>query len=835
MDFPVCPACRQSVIDDDAVDCPFCGASMKSKPVTKPVSAAASPVAAANPVAAGSKPVAKKSVPGKPTLPGDDFPFDVELTAGKSAIPAMPNPTKQRSLKVVCPMCDTPGYLPPTAAGQEVRCANAKCVMPVFTAPKPKKVEVAAPSQPAESSNLLLVGIMTAALMAVIGGGLYFFYMIPSNSNATGPKQLTEEDKKLLAESFGGSKKSAASNSQPNPLAIDPKKTPAADPSETAPAAKDELIKDALKQMKESSLEKNKQRSKPYCRQLAAEANAVIGDAVAAREHLEQLLKVGNDVRYYRIIPLLDLFWVEFATGDKAASAKTLNAAVSEVPKIPKFGRTRQEIAGRLAAALVAAGRSTEASSLLADFYSSDADAQFAARLQIATDGKVTRLSDSYSVLPWKFPQSVAVTASLISRGQLESAYKWAANQSSDDGIAECLSLWAEEIAFRKAAAGTPDAGGEIAAAVERLPPAFAARIWARAGCGRLMAKDPTGVNAAIKLAEEKLAQISVLAECKMPTIKLTDRFKLPTAAPLLQAATAACELSFLQAQSSSTLAGAESSLDLAMRFVDATAPSMAVSQQRQDEAERLGVFGLRKLLKEELKTKTDDEARTAASNYKRALGEIFEASQRRFELETLLLSRLSAAGVGLSSKVWIIVSSRAQSEDVNLRDNFFTTPLIGELREALKGTSEEKAIMGEWRRQFGETTLPRPVAIEFSELLEKDPSIAVGFIQSVDIKPNRRDEMLLQAASRMAATNRLPIAFRLIARLDDNDIVVREDCYRFAAALAAQRGQPDAVWKQVGQVIQQTEKVALCRGLIAGLQAAGKPIDEFPESASRH
>ena len=36
MDFPVCPSCRQSVIDDDAVDCPFCGASMKAKPGAKP-------------------------------------------------------------------------------------------------------------------------------------------------------------------------------------------------------------------------------------------------------------------------------------------------------------------------------------------------------------------------------------------------------------------------------------------------------------------------------------------------------------------------------------------------------------------------------------------------------------------------------------------------------------------------------------------------------------------------------------------------------------------------------------------------------------------------------
>ena len=103
MDFAVCPSCHQSVLDDDAVDCPFCGASMKAKPGAKPAAAAAKSPAAA-------KPVAGKAAPSKPTLPGDDLPFESELTAGKSAIPAMPSATKQRTWQVICPMCDTPGY-----------------------------------------------------------------------------------------------------------------------------------------------------------------------------------------------------------------------------------------------------------------------------------------------------------------------------------------------------------------------------------------------------------------------------------------------------------------------------------------------------------------------------------------------------------------------------------------------------------------------------------------------------------------------------------------------------------------------------------------------------
>ena len=48
MDLPSCPACNQSVLDDDATHCPFCGASMSGDGTTvsvpeRPTTASASP------------------------------------------------------------------------------------------------------------------------------------------------------------------------------------------------------------------------------------------------------------------------------------------------------------------------------------------------------------------------------------------------------------------------------------------------------------------------------------------------------------------------------------------------------------------------------------------------------------------------------------------------------------------------------------------------------------------------------------------------------------------------------------------------------------------------
>lgn len=792
---------------------------MKAKPGAKPAAKPSGPAPKAAAVAA--KPAAGKPTAPKPTLPGDDLPFESELTTGKPAIPALPSPTKQRTLQVICPMCDTPGYLPPTAAGQNVRCANPKCVMPVFTAPAEKKKEVPPPPPPPKPSNLPMIFGITGAAVLLIGAGIFFAFL-PSNKPKE--KQLSEEEKQLLAEMAGGNKQPAArsvpgmNSSSPDAGLSDPKAGKKEPGQEKTPAGLD--ITKILKQMKDSSLAAEKQRSKPYCRQLSAEANAVTGNPGAAREHLDQLLKVGPELSYYRIVPLLDLFWAEFDT-DKKAAAKTLETAFSEVPKLPKFGRTRFEIVGRLIAALAAAGRTSDALGILSKIESSDPEAQLAARLQRATDGRVAPLAETDTVLPWKHPQAAAATFSLITRGQLAAAAAWAAAQSSDEAKSECLAVWAQELMRLKSGSGELDGGGEIAAAVEKLSPAFAARVWARAGCGRVQAKDPQGAAKAIALAQEQLAKIAVPAEIDMPALKQTLKYKRPAAEPLLQAAVAAGELAFLQAQSAETKADAEKSLDLALSFVRGTSPTIAAASQRQEDAERQGA-GIRGMLKKELNLKSDDEARTAASNYRQVLSDIVDASEQRFTVETQLLSRLQGAGVGLASKVWVDVNARSTADNINRKDNFFATGLPGQLIESLKGTDEERAIRGAWSLYSREEAPPRPPLIQFQELLAKaEFAKAAQFLESIDNKAGRREEILLQTTSDLASKNQLSVVFQMISKLDS--LVAREECYRLACALGAQRGQSDLIWNQVSQVGQQTEKVAICRGLIAGMQTADK------------
>ncbi len=827
MDFPVCPACGQSVIDDDVEDCPFCGSSMKAKPGAKP--AAPKPAAASNakPGAAPAKPgagaAAKPSGPGKGTpankpggtKPGadDDFPFDAHLPSGKSAIQAMPNATKQRSLQVVCPMCETAGYVPPTAAGQEVKCANPKCMVPVFKAPA---AVVEAPPPPPKKSNLLPILGLTAVVAVVAGLGIFVLPGLLASKPK--PSGLSDEAKAQLAEMAKGS---APKPGTPKTETSTDKteKTPGTaknggTKASAGPKSTEDVIADALKQMDEACLigEARRQRSKPYCRQLTAEAHALAGDATAAHEHLRQLEVVGRDVLYYRIVPNLDLFWIEWAAGDKTAANKSLDAALADAPKIPKVGRNQLEIAGRLAAALAAGGRIPDGLSVLQGHQSAEADGQLAARAQMASDGRLARLTTTRAVLPWSAPQAVAATAALVAHGQSTAARQWAVAQPNDEAKSECLAIWAEEVARGQAQPGSADSNKELVEAVKPLAPPLAARVWARAACGRSAARDAAGAAATLKLARDLLATVAAPSDPTMPEIKQTAKYTVPATAPLVRAATAAAEIAFAQSLSADSLKDAEASLDQALQFARGLAPGWPAASQRSNEAEQLGANGLGGLLKAELKLKTDDEARLAVGKYRRALTDITEASRHRFELQTTILLRMVHAG--LKDKVWTVVSTRSAESDPSLRDDFLATPLVGELLELFHGTETEKAIQGALPAG---SPPPRPDLVTAREFLTKgDAQGAAEFVSNLD-PHSRRDELALTLSGWLATTNKLETALQFIGRLDD--IVLREEAYRLTAGLATQRGQTEAIAKQIGLAGQATERAALCRGLIGGLK----------------
>ncbi|MBS0205119.1 MAG: hypothetical protein JSS49_19620 [Planctomycetes bacterium] len=822
MDFPVCPSCGQSVIDDDAADCPFCGSSMKAKPGSKP---APKPAAATSksPTATKSAATAKSSSaagsgtrPGTKSGPADDFPFEAEVPGAKTAIQAMPNASKGRTLQVTCPMCETTGYVPPNSVGKDVKCANMKCMVPVFKVPVP--VVEAPPPPPPKKSNILVVGGITLVVVAVIGGGIIY---VSSQSNSSKPVVkggLSDEAKAALAEMNA---QPAVPPVKPDPAA-DNKVAPQEDTttkSATTAKTPDELITAALKLMGESCLKGDRrQRSKPFCRQLAADACIRVGDIKAANEHLSQLMIVGSAVPYFRIEPRLEMFWNDWNAGDKAAATKILDSVLVDVAKLPTVGRTQLEVASRIAAALVLSGQTPKARELLENHQSSLLEGQISARAQMASDGRVSRLTKTHSVLPWSNPQAVAATMSLVVRGQADAGRDWALAQSDVEVKVECLSAWAETVARQQEKPPIDDA-------VKGLPPALAARVWARAACGRFVAGDKAGATQLLKSAQDLMATVPPPAEPELPALKPLLTYKLPDPAPLIQAATTAAEIAFAHAQFPDHKQQAEESLGTSLAFVRGIAPALPAVAPKLDQADQLGSSGLREMIKKELGIKKDDVADQHAKTYRKVVSDLNDAGERRLYLQVDILSRLIE--VGLKEKAWTIVSDSSAAPNPGRRDEFLTTRLVGELLEAFQGTETEKAILG---AVPAGTNPPRPAYAVIRQLLkERNTTQAAQYICALDSNSGERDDAALMFATYLAINDKPEFVFALIGKFDD--MVLREECYRLSGALLAQRGLAEAVWNQANIVQQATEKNSLCRGMVVGLKA-GAAQKELPDPA---
>ena len=124
MELPLCPSCGQSVLEDDATDCTFCGAAMDGS------SGAKKPKAQPKKKKPAAEPKAETAAAS-----ADEDPFAIQQNPTTTkAVPCSPKPRRGRQQRVICPMCDSQGFIPKAALGRQVRCANKECLVPIFTA-----------------------------------------------------------------------------------------------------------------------------------------------------------------------------------------------------------------------------------------------------------------------------------------------------------------------------------------------------------------------------------------------------------------------------------------------------------------------------------------------------------------------------------------------------------------------------------------------------------------------------------------------------------------------------------------------------------------------------
>jgi hypothetical protein len=825
MDLPSCPACGQSVLDEDAEDCPFCGASMSGKPGAK---SPAGSTGAATDKQAGTK--KRKAAAPQGEKPESDDPFDVAAPVSRKVVQLLAKPTKGKLDRVICPMCDTAGFQSKKAAGREVRCANKECLVPIFTAPAPEgeeKPDAAARAEAlaAESqSNGLSIGAYSGiAVVAavVLGGGAFYFTSEPE------VQEKTFEE--LMAEKRGG-------NPAPAPVSPDNPGTtphvepdePVVDPGPTGPPVV-EMRSTSLRIMAHTSLQNDRNQRKPFCRRLTAEAFAIAGDFDGVTEQLTQLKKVGPQLTYYRILPLVQVAWSHLQAGNSDAATAAVAEALPLVDDLPAFGTLAIDTVTDLAAVLVALNRTPEAIKLLEERSDTGPVGQFLESRSRSESSASHSFDLAVSLRPvtgWSAPQCVAVTVQLTARGMPDQALAFAKQAPDQSAIEDCLSSWAEASLL---AAGDDKPLSSIDTAIASLDKNVQAKIQSRCSLTLFGMGKPALAAAPLAKARTLLGTAGAPFSITVQRLKQNPRLTLPAELPIRRKVLAAAELAHVEAVLGEDDAAWKSVL-LAMDFTRTMAPTLKLANQPGAEIKQRGEAAVTDELKTLKNLLTADEARIAYRNYRNRSLKVLNAATARFDLQEQILTEVLQWG--FTDRIWEEVQKRAgESTEADSQEPWFETNLVKAIYNDFRVRDHvDKALAVEaavTKSRLDGLSAPHVVALFQSAERAMGSNSSAGarllasFLRKYNEEADKQwqQETMLRLVSRLVAADRNKDAFKLVAAIQD--VQTRELAYELAGMEIAARGHLVAVYDYARNTdIVPPEKVALLRGFIGQLPA---------------
>jgi hypothetical protein len=831
MDLPSCPACGQSVLDEDAEDCPFCGASMSGKPGAKPSAPAPTADAAAEKPATTKRGKADST---KAEKPSSDDPFDVASPVSRKVVQLLAKPSKGKLYRIVCPMCETAGFQSKKAASREVRCANKECLVPIFTASADESAEKAKAAAAAAEAEALAAeakskGLSVGAYIgiavvsaAVLGGGAFIL-------TGDSPKEeLTTEEK--LALKRGGNPPPVAPPTPNNPGTSEPDKPdePAVPPKPAGPPVAD-MRATSLQLMSHTSLQRDRNQRKPFCRRLTAEAYAIAGDFKAVDLQLTQLDKVGSRLKYYRILPQVQVAWKHLENGNAAGATAAVKDALPLVRDLPTFGTDATDTVTELSTLLVAMDRVPEAVALLEKRNDAGPLGQFLESRSRSEAIPGVSFDHAVSMRPvagWSAPQWVAVTVSLTARRMSNKALAFAKQARNQTAIEDCLSGWAEASLL---VAGNGEPLGEIDSSIQSLSKSAQARIQSRCALTLHGLGKATLAMGPLTKARELLGAAGSAFTIELQSLKQNAELKIPDDLPIRQKALAAAELAHAEAVLTETDAAWKSVL-LAMDICRTMAPALSIADEPFIEIKQRGEATVTNELKALKNLLTDDEARIAYQNYRNRSRQLRSAAEARFTLQEQILTEVLEWG--FADQIWSEVQKKA---DRTIADNghepWFETNLAQALYNSFRVNGDtDKASEVETtvtKRRLAELSAPRIIAYSqasqkaMSSKPEGGTAVLAAFLNRHNEEADKRwqQETMLRLVSRLISADRQQDAFKLVAAI--KDVQTRELAYELTGQEVTVRGHMVEVFEYAKTAdLIPPERVAFLRGFLGQLPA---------------
>lgn len=839
MEFKTCPSCKASVLEDDADNCPFCGASMTGRPTptapAKPATEARTQTATPKSAPAADKTApqpasgpARRRTKAAPAVDDGGDPFEVDTRAVQKAIPVSRKPTKGHMHRVVCPMCETPGFIATGHAGKEVKCCNPECLVPIFTAPLPEQPKEEEP-EPNHGMSGLAFTVVAIVLVGGVGAALWYFVL--NGKDAGQVDRIADVTTVQPTGQNGGGNTDVTDDGSGTETIVEPA---------LPPVPLSEVKATCLQEIVHVARQRQNNRSKPYDRQLCAEAFAEVGQLPEAVAQIDAMRNVDGYEEFCEVEPWVSIALARLETGDRDGANAALDEALAKAD-FPIAGRAPLDAAGALAGALAFAGRTDEAKQVARHDTSAELRGRLSTLWRGAIDGaafEIQTASDRPDLSSMPSPQWVTVTRFLVFQGDTQAALAWARSAPTVSARDNAIAVWAAELVLLATTADDANTLAQVEQVAASLDPAGKARVWAAVSHAQRQRGAADAASKSLTTASNAAANLTVPTEVR-PLPALKDIYAsensanagLPEETEYVDGALAFMDLAQLNAALGQP-EQAWSYVQSALSLLRGATPGPEATAELVDQCDR-DADAVKRRLKAALEI-DEDRAFLAFNQYRNQCRILNEQAALRYQVQVELLRR--AVGWGLGPQVWVEIQSRNGEPDSNDREPYFQTSLPGMIAfRADKSGDKELA------KSVTAALAPAPVRLEARDRMEVEFAAALeagdlaqeeAALESYRMRagqdPYPMYLIALQAVSRLIAEDRHSDAFDLAQRIPYP--LTREDAYWLIAAAAVRDGRHSEIWRRDRDQLSATELAALYRGFIDGLPFA--PSDEQDESS---
>ncbi len=842
MDLPTCPSCGQSVLDDDAAECPFCGSSMSAprtataptsrKSKTAPSQAKSKPEPAGETAvtpeeqstASAEKPreampaeqLARRRKPGQEAEVAVDEIISADQEALKRAHPVRKNPAKGYNYKIVCPMCEAPGYVPPQAAGQEAKCHNPHCMVPIFRIPEIKKKQ----KEPEPTSNgpaLAVYGGIAAAVLLLGVGGYFLLFRSSGPSEADKPIDFVPRDP---GSDLTSTPSPAPDNGVPEQQQVDQ------GPTLT------EIREECLRQMKRAA-QRVPRNQMALARRWCAEVAINLGKIEEAESQLENLTSVGETVPYHKIPPLVELAWLDRQNGDLESAKSRMQQAITCAESLRPKGRFRFEAVMSLSALMAAMGSMDAAEDLVRKQGKVSAESQLAADLfiaQHATKFDFLAAQSSSPVGGWQAPLVSGVTASLMARDQAETALAWALKSTDEATLTEALLVWSEFSITRATIEALPKQLDSVRNAIAGLSPAGKTMVLSRAGTLAAERGLSEQAQQLVAAAQEQLAAIDEPRPVSLENKKSIIRYSFPDPDTKLIYARAFAELARAQIAIGQAQAGL-ATMERGLAFCRSVAPSLSQTEAWLNEIDSTRWAVMRDRLKQELNLPNNEAVRREYHTYVRHCERLEILAEQRQELQVDVIA------AAISPETVSEIANRIQSGGgSNGGGSLMATKLPWLVIGQLESLNEDE-LAYQIKSKVPQTSWPKEMYVyQARRLINEDRvSEAARVLNKMKGSDTARDAAAFALTASVIRDKQWKPALRICGALDDSSL--GEEAYFMASAQASQRGDAQGVFEYCERTKPKyMEIITIDAGIVLGSSLIRKanPPDAGPSAETQ-